>query len=386
MFGASAARDRLPRLWNDSCIHLHQRWAICKGMAFQPSKFCLLPLRGCTNPVALDSDFPSAKTTLSNHDRMGLSCPNPYGRYPHGTLDLETSNPDRLVFDIEKLLIATDIMNPKKIDIGGSHLDVIDVGEGPTILFVHGFPLDHRMWKFQIEHLAEKFRLICPDLPGFGKSPASHNRPTMRGFAEDLAALLSALNIEQPVCYCGLSMGGYIGWQFQKYFPNRVSRLIACDTRAASDTEQVRRARKIAAQPVMTTGAAPVAESMIEKLFYHRNVKHNKKMVTEVREVISSTQPSSIASGQLAMSERPDQTERLSQINIPTLFVVGEFDKITTPQEMQENSSLVPNSSLLKIPDAGHLPPLENHIEFNRGLVEFLDPSMHLPLPPENAT
>jgi len=268
-------------------------------------------------------------------------------------------------------------MKRKRIEIGlnKSPVDVVDVGSGLPILLVHGFPLDHQMWRFQIKELSKRFRVICPDLPGFGTSPAKKTPMSIEGIADDLALLLEGLKVDGPVAYCGLSMGGYIGWQFLRRYPDRVSHLIACDTRAADDTEQVRRARNIAAQSVLNTGAKPVADAMIQKLFYNPEDPERANLVQPIHKVISGTDPNSIASGQLAMAARADSTEMLGRIDLPTLFVVGEHDGITAPDEMKKNSELVERSNFVTISDAGHLAPLENHAAFNRAVIDFLNPS-----------
>ena len=263
-------------------------------------------------------------------------------------------------------------VNSKSVAVGGSLMNVVDLGSGTPILLVHGFPLDHSMWRFQIEELAIRNRVICPDLPGFGGSPA--NGPmSMKAFADDLAAMLVALNVDEPVVYCGLSMGGYIGWQFWKNHAERVSSLVACDTRAAGDTEQVARGRRIMAETVRKTGSLPVADAMIEKLFYQPDDAANREIIDHTHAIISQTDPLSLASGQLAMAKRADATEWLPEFNVPTLFVVGKHDEITPPAEVRANAGRVANSSYLEISQAGHMAPLENPGEFNQGLIEFLD-------------
>lgn len=264
-------------------------------------------------------------------------------------------------------------MKLNQISVGEAFVNTIDVGSGPVILLVHGFPLSHQMWKFQIEALSSRYRVIAPDLPGFGSSPVCDTPMSMRGLADTLAAMLESMGVAEPVAYCGLSMGGYVGWQFWKHHRPRLSHLIACDTRAACDSEEVHRARKIAAHSVMQTGAITVANSMVEKLFHEPGSERNQSIVGEIHEVISQTSPASIAAGQLAMADRLDATPWISKIEIPTLFVVGQFDKITTSQEMRSNADLVPGSEFLEIADAGHMAPLENHAEFNQGLIEFLN-------------
>lgn len=259
------------------------------------------------------------------------------------------------------------------VAVGDSFVNLVDAGSGKPILFVHGFPLDHSMWRFQIEAFAKRNRVICPDLPGYGSSPAG-NRPTsMRAFADVLVALLDALNVTEPIVYCGLSMGGYIGWQIWMHHSDRLSHLVACDTRAGSDSIEIARGRRIAAQSVQQTGSQAVADAMISKLFYRPDDPERKSMIMPVHEVMSKTDPESISTGQLAMAERPDATSWLGEITLPMLFVVGEHDKITPYQEMLQNSNQAPDSRILQISEAGHMSPLENHASFNEGLREFLD-------------
>src|SRR5687767_13095699 len=101
-----------------------------------------------------------------------------------------------------------------KVPLSDGTLNVLDQGSGPPLLLVHGFPLDHTMWFGQIDHFSRRWRVIAPDLRGFGASTVTPGTVTMEQFADDLNALLDALGISEPVHLCGLSMGGYIGWQF----------------------------------------------------------------------------------------------------------------------------------------------------------------------------
>src|SRR5690349_12935710 len=118
----------------------------------------------------------------------------------------------------------------RDIDVGGVRFRVADEGTGPVILFVHGFPLNHTMWNAQIAEFSKTHRVIAPDLRGFGGTDGALYSVSMQQFADDLAELLDALSVRGPVIFCGLSMGGYIAWQFLPRHPSRVSKLIVCDT------------------------------------------------------------------------------------------------------------------------------------------------------------
>lgn len=264
-------------------------------------------------------------------------------------------------------------MKHRNISIGTNQIQVAESGTGMPLLLVHGFPLDHTMWRFQIDGLSDRYRVICPDLPGFGTSRGDTEAMSMKKFADQIARLLDGMAIDEPVVFCGLSMGGYIGWQFWKHHSRRVSHLVACDTRAASDSPQVARARKLAAASVRQTGSSPVADAMVEKLFYRPTDPDNRAHTEQIHAVISQTNPESIAKGQLAMAERSQATSILAKIDVPSLFVVGAHDQITPPEEMRQDAAKVPDASLIVLPDAGHMAPLENPHAFNHGLIEFLE-------------
>ena len=160
-----------------------------------------------------------------------------------------------------------------QVDVADCKSNVWLAGEGRPVLLIHGFPLDHQMWYGQLEGLGQHFRIIAPDLPGFGRSGVSATTAdeslnfTMRSMADWIATLLDALQVADPVVYCGLSMGGYIGWEFARRHSGRLDRLIASNTRAAADSEVVRRGRAVAAREVRHQGVQRVAEAMLPKLF-----------------------------------------------------------------------------------------------------------------------
>ncbi len=260
----------------------------------------------------------------------------------------------------------------KKLTINGQAIHFVDQGVGANLLLVHGFPLDHSMWRFQVAELSQHRRVICPDLPGFGSSSLGHPAISMRQMADDLVALLDELQIER-VSFCGLSMGGYIGWQFCRHYPERLERLVACDTRAKNDSEVVSRGRQMMARAVREQGSDPVAADMVPKLFSADSLEHQPDVVERIRTSITSVDPESIALGQLAMADRPDATDWLPEIRVPSLFVVGQHDQITPPEEMRGMADLVSDSQVAEIANAGHLPPLENPTEFNRELIKFIN-------------
>lgn len=259
-----------------------------------------------------------------------------------------------------------------KIDIGEVQLNVVDAGQGPPLLLVHGFPLDHTMWQGQIEALSASRRVIAPDLRGFGDSDVTDDVVTMEQFADDLAALLDALAVAEPVAFCGLSMGGYIGWQFFQRHRGRLSHLIQCDTRATADTNEARAARLKAAEIVLKEGTQPIAASMLPKLFAESTAADNPTVVEATRQVMLNTSRQAIAAAQRGMAERPDVTALLGAIDVPTLILVGQHDVISPPDEMRAIAAAIPGARFVQIDAAGHMAPLEQPAAFNAAIREFL--------------
>ncbi|MFT5322240.1 MAG: 3-oxoadipate enol-lactonase [Planctomycetaceae bacterium] len=260
----------------------------------------------------------------------------------------------------------------KNVTVNGITLAVHDEGNGPPILFVHGFPLSHSMWRAQLEAFSADHRVIAPDLRGFGESDVTEGTVTMEQHADDLAALLDELNVDEPVVLCGLSMGGYIAWQFQQKYPERLRALILCDTRAIADTPDGVENRKRLAKMVIENGSAAVASVMLPNLFSPATADRDQSAIDELRQTIEATSPQGIAAASLGMAERPDVTSLLPTIETPSLLIVGEDDGISPPEEMRSIAAAMPNAAIFEVPNAGHMSPLENPVAVNLVILQFL--------------
>ncbi len=226
------------------------------------------------------------------------------------------------------------------------------------------------MWIGQMP-LAEHATLLMPDLPGFGDSDVASDEISMKSLADDIAEFLRLLDVSK-VIFCGLSMGGYIGWEFAKHHSELLAGLICCNTRASADDELTARGRRVAAAQVVETGAEPVAVAMREKLFSAYTKANSPEIVLRIVEVIGNTSPEIIAAAQLAMAQRHDHTNFIGEIKIPTLVVAGSDDVITPSSEMQEMSFLIEEATFVEITDAGHVAPSEMADLFNSAVIHWL--------------
>ena len=259
-----------------------------------------------------------------------------------------------------------------RLMIGDVTLNVIQKGQGRPLLLVHGFPLDHRMWQGQIDDLAEDFQVIAPDLRGFGDSDASTGVVSMQQYADDLARLLDQLGIPQKVVFCGLSMGGYIAWQFWRRHGDRLSHLVLCDTRSAADAPDVAQTRLETAERVLQEGTALLVESMIPKLFSERTRQQNPSTVMATAKVIAAAQPVGVAAALRGMAQRVDATAWLPEIGLPTLVVCGQHDAISGVPEMEGIADAIPAAQFVVIAGCGHMAPLEGPVHFNQAVRRFL--------------
>lgn len=260
----------------------------------------------------------------------------------------------------------------KRARVHGTDLAYVDRGEGPPALLIHGFPLDHALWSAQIERLAPRWRIIAPDLRGFGQSPSDAEKTTMREFADDLAALLVALEIDEPIVCCGLSMGGYVALQFWRHHPNRLRGLALCNTRAGADAPDAAAARYEMADRVLREGSGPLAETMLPRLLGKTTQRTQPAWLERLGDGIRASEPRGFAAALRGMADRPDMTAALKQIVCPTLVIAGEEDVVSPPEEMHAMAAAIAGSKYVEIPAAGHLSPLENPAAFNAALSAFL--------------
>ncbi|WP_425613756.1 alpha/beta fold hydrolase [Anatilimnocola sp. NA78] len=259
-----------------------------------------------------------------------------------------------------------------QVSVGDLQLHVVQQGTGRPLLLVHGFPLDHSMWQGQISALASDYRVIAPDLRGFGQSSVTSGTATMQQYADDLAGLLDALKITEPVVFCGLSMGGYVAWQFFARHRQKLAALIVCDSRAVADNEKAAAGRVETAAKVEKEGAKVVADAMLPKLFPASAVEAKAEFVTKTQEVMLSAPPAGVAAALRGMAERPDFTSQLPKIDVPTLILCGEEDAIAPAAEMKSIAGAIPGGKFVGIAGAGHMAPLEKPVEVNKALREFL--------------
>lgn len=242
-----------------------------------------------------------------------------------------------------------------RVDWKGQLVQIRELGQGPAVVLVHGYPLDGAMWSGVARTLSSRFRVLKPDLPGRGENPVPPDG-TIDGYADFLEALLS--EIPPPAGLAGFSMGGYASLALMKRGPAGVRALALVDTRAGADDEAGRAAREAAIATVRSGGAAAIADGMIPRLLAPASAQ-NASLVERLRRIIVRQKPETIESDLTAMRDRPDSTGSLARIGVPAIVLAGDQDVISPPAEGQAMADAIPGARFVTIPASGHLTPME---------------------------
>jgi pimeloyl-ACP methyl ester carboxylesterase len=261
------------------------------------------------------------------------------------------------------------------VRINDFQLAYTDTGIGRPLVLIHGYPFNRSLWTEQIPSLSNGYRIIAPDLRGFGDSEASsQDISTMNQLAADVAALMDHLEIPRATIG-GLSMGGYVALAFYKQFHSRVRALILADTRAQADTEESKQTRAQQAEKALSEGMAGIADAMLPKLLTPETVSRRPEIVKFVRDMMLQTKPEGAAAALRGMAEREDQTELLPKITVPTLILVGAEDAITPVADSEKMHHAIDTSRLVVLDHAGHVSNLERTQQFNDAVLHFLSHS-----------
>lgn len=309
-------------------------------------------MRHAARRVGDDATIAEAEMVFVCIDRMGRPTPIPD--------------------EISRVLGATRpaTRETRRVTAGGVELAVEVRGEGPACLLVHGFPFDRTMWRHQLAALT-RWKRIAPDLRGFGASGVPTDGGSMARYADDLIAILDALEVQQAV-FCGLSMGGYVLFDVLRRYRDRVRALVLADTRAEADDAAGKRARDEMMAVAKSEGQAGIAQRMLPKLLSAMTVETQPEVERQVREMIQRASVPGIVAALEAMKERPDSRPLLGEISVPTLVIVGADDALTPPPLSRAMADAIPGARYGEIATAGHLSPLEQPLAASRLLTDFL--------------
>jgi 3-oxoadipate enol-lactonase len=246
------------------------------------------------------------------------------------------------------------------------------VGVGPPVVLLHPFPANHDLWKPAARALVAHYRVILPDLRGHGDSEIGAGPATMEKHAADIARVLDHEEVRRAPLI-GVSIGGYVLFEFWRKHRERVEALALCNTKAAGDTFEARAGRLQAAAEVIERGTEPFFESMLPKLIGKTTHSTRPDLVEGALRMMRKMSAEDVAMVQRGMAERPDSMDTLKTINVPTLLVTGDEDIFTGVADAELMRQNISGSQMRVIAKAGHYSLWEQPEEMGKLLRQFLD-------------
>ena len=235
-----------------------------------------------------------------------------------------------------------------------------EAGAGTPVVLLHAFPLSRAMFGAQLTGLADRARVIVPDLRGFGDSPGpGDEEPSVEVMADDVAALLDRIGVQTCVLG-GLSMGGYVAMAMLRRHREQVAAVVLMDTKAGTDGDDARANREHAARAVLEDG--PVAlHPMLDMLLGEKTRRDRPETVHQVKAWLDSARPDAAAWAQRAMAGRPSSFHTLQSSGVPGFVIVGQQDAVSPHEDaIAMAEAFSPQAPVYVIPGAGHLSAVEN--------------------------
>jgi 3-oxoadipate enol-lactonase len=241
-----------------------------------------------------------------------------------------------------------------------------------TLVLIHGFPLNPIMWDPQLRLAERGWRIIVPELRGFGAGAGDPPATSIDDYAADTIDLLDALHVEMAVI-AGLSMGGYIAFSMFRHAPRYFRGMVLADTKSPGDSPEAVTGRKNMQQLARDKGQAAVADALLPKLVGDTTRRIRPDVIEDLRRQITRNPVESIVGALDALMTRPDSTPTLATIHCPVQILVGDEDAITPPPLSEQMHRDIAGSELAVIQGAGHMSNMEQPQLFNDVLARFLD-------------
>lgn len=241
----------------------------------------------------------------------------------------------------------------KTVLYNGKHIAYRCEGVGPTLVFLHGFPMDHRVWDQFVIPFQQQFQTIMIDLPGFGASELLAAEHPMWLMAQAVDAVLVAEKIEKALLI-GHSMGGYVSLAFAKQFSAKLTGLVLFHSHAMPDDDVAKASRAVALTQIETDAVAYVS-NFINGLFSPDFDAKYPENVGRIKEIALEQQSSSVKAAVAGLRDRESQLQLLSETKLPLLFILGKDDSRMPFARIMAQLALPAHAELLLLGEVGHM-------------------------------
>ena len=262
----------------------------------------------------------------------------------------------------------------KRISSGDAEIVYYVTGNGRPVVLLHPFPVHHEFWVSAAQALQSKYKLILPDLRGHGDSQIGEGPATMAKHARDVARICDEEGIGRAA-FAGVSIGGYLLFEFWRQFRSRVAVLALCNTRAQAETPESRAARLKTAADVLDRGTEPFIETMLGRVFGKTTLASRPDLVEAARRMMLKMSPADVNQVQQGMADRVDSVLTLKTIAAPTLIVAGSEDAAASVADAELMKQQIPGAQLKIFANVGHYAVFEQANDAGVLLRQFLDSS-----------
>lgn len=260
-----------------------------------------------------------------------------------------------------------------KICVNGHTIAFEDSGSGPAVVLIHGYGMCRKMWKQQQDFFSDSgFRVIAPDLRGFGESGPIDGEYSIPLLADDMIALLNYLGIGRAV-FCGMSFGGYVLFDLIDRYPSRVAGACFAMTKATVDSDSEKARRTVVAELFQRGSREAAIEALVPWYAVNQKSIRLPMSLKEVLGWIGNTSSEALARALLAMRDREDYVSKVRSCRLPAVIIGAEFDKVTPPSDSRFLAKILPHAKCRILPGVGHFANMENPTLFNDCLIDFVN-------------
>jgi len=260
-------------------------------------------------------------------------------------------------------------MEQKEIVIDNKKVFYRFIGEGPVVVFLHGFGEDGNIWKQQWKAI-KGYRLIVPDLPGSGESEMI-NDMSMEGLADCVQTILATENVSRCIII-GHSMGGYITLAFAAKFESMLNGFGLVHSTSYSDSEEKKDTRKKGIDFIAEYGAAAFLKTAIPNLYGPVTKEKNPALIDEHIQSAQSFSKAALTAYYQSMIKRPDRTSVLNKTHLPVLFILGKHDTTIPLQGGLKQSHLPLWSYVHILEESGHMGMVEEPEKVNSFITSYI--------------
>ncbi len=243
------------------------------------------------------------------------------------------------------------------------------IGKIP-LLFIHGIPVNSKMWKEQMKHFSAHHYLMAPDLPGLGKGELHFNAVTSEYYVEYLMNVIQSTGFKKMII-CGHAFGGYLALRLYQLIPDLFQAMILVNTHPFSDDDHTKIKRWRAIKKLHA-----YRDEFLEQLYSRYIGESNKKDKNLKRffieELVDPNTEAGISAAIASLTGRIDCSEVLDSIKVPTLLIEGSEDKVIPHGVMRWMKDQIAISQYHCIPNCGHMSSIERPEEFNQVMENFL--------------